>query len=119
MKAGRELDALIAEKVIRLINVGRRNTGSGYETHLAYYLPSLKEYRTVPHYSTQIAEAWPILDGFESYTIKKRYHYPGEDTEVGIPYILVTLIDVEGSYEVDADTAPLAICLAVLKAAEK
>ena len=116
MKAGRGLDARIAEKVMKLLNVGLRNTGVGYETHLAYYLPSLKECRTVPHYSTQIADAWLVVEKLRK-----------ANWNVSTWYTYVVLADskwrckFEGdelTYQAEATTAPLAICLAALKATE-
>lgn len=108
MKAGRELDARVAEDVMKLLNVGRRNTGVGHETHLAYYLPSLKEYRTVPHYSTQIADAWLVVEKLletNDHVDIERWCWAGWDVAFG------------GACAT-ADTAPLAICLAAPKAVD-
>ena len=108
MKAGRELDALIAERVMgEMWGVG----------------PNLED--TLPHFSTQIADAWLVVDklgemGWYVTLFRTRCywkvvlgHYPYEavpeikkhnpETHEGIgPYI----------------EAPLAICLAALKAVE-
>jgi hypothetical protein len=106
MDAGRELDALIAEKVM------------GYDDILmpdCYGRPPdmvhVEHYRhEIPHYSTQIADAWLVVEklSFEFYMERR----PQEDY-----WVLFT--DAEDEWHVgEADTAPLAICLAALKAVE-
>ena len=98
MKAGRELDALIAEKVMGLIF--RKRGGC----------PKFDD--DVPHYSTRIQDAW--------LAVEKMW-------EIGCFHI--ALIQTDDGYECDfddmrdthsaaADTAPLAISLAALKAVE-
>lgn len=98
MNAGRELDALIAEKV------------------MGWYLDSTKEYHRkhihslghnalapVPNFSTDIAAAWEVVEKFQgSFKVFKPFG---------------------GQWEVEctngfskADTAAHAICLAALKA---
>ena len=111
----RERDALVAEKVMRLLSVGRRNTGVQYETHLAYYLPSLKEYRTVPHYSTSIADAWPVVEKLIAMKIGIAIKH-GWTNDEWCAHIMPEYNDSRKDMEVWADTAPEAICLAALKA---
>ncbi len=95
MKAGRELDALIAEKVFGKICPGFEFDYVG------------------PHYSTQIADAWLVVEKM---------------WDLGGFRVAIIAVD-DGQYECDfddmratftlqADTAPLAICLAALKAAD-
>ena len=108
MKAGRELDALIAEKVMGLI---------AYKVQLVAPPPRVRtidELQRVgsplPHYSTNIADAWEVVDlghpcgWFDSYYIM-RY---------GAGYAIGRCMD--DAVYAEADTAPLAICLAALKA---
>lgn len=59
----------------------------------------------VPHYSTDISAAWELLDKTTSWLIGK--HFEGG--------YFCRLVLEDGVYEVEADTAPLAICLAFLK----
>lgn len=129
MKAGRELDALIAEKVMGLHSWVRRNEddpgcsicGKGENTG----------HRSYPYYSTDIAAAWEVLDKFttnyskssdpDGYGIKLEHRtentgemwlVTGVWTTSGPPY---EDMDDE-KFTVEAATAPLAICLAALKA---
>jgi competence transcription factor ComK len=104
MKAGRELDALIAEKVmgwkrktIKLVNM--------VEEQDVLIDPRLKTYSQPPHYSTNIADAWLVVEKF--------------------PQIDICMSKVDDKWNcfiefadhmAIAETAPLAICLAALKA---
>lgn len=99
MTAGRELDVLVHERVMD----GLKPFGGPGMT--GFYVDS------VPHYSTSIADAWEVLEKFpEVQRLEKRW--PGEEPpgwwcEVGID---------GGSFAAIGETAPLAICLAALKA---
>ena len=101
MEAGRELDALVAEKVMGAKVVFVEN---------------------VPYYSTDIAAAWEVVNHLLCHGWDEKYffrlHYDNVDlwdasfykessSDGGGP-------DVWGT----ADTAPLAICLAALKAVQ-
>ena len=96
MKAGRELDALIAEKVM------------GWSKEQVETWPV-----SVPHYSSRIQDAWLVVAKFPQVAI-----YGPHDLW------LVRFSDREGVSinDIDdpgrGDTAPLAICLAALKAGE-
>jgi hypothetical protein len=116
MEAGRELDALVAEKVMGLI-CSCRIERTYCAIHGEYHTGSLRAY------STEIAAAWEVVEkvavkGIDFYlekdphrsfywcrfndTIQGTFNREGyEDTRLG-----------EGT----ADTAPLAICLAALEA---
>jgi hypothetical protein len=102
MKAGRELDALIAEKVM------------GFDKRIVSKVDGMP-YADVLHYSTQIADAWLVVEKFPNVAI-----FGPNDSW------LVRFSDDDGSiytHPVDeparADTAPLAICLAALKAVDE
>jgi hypothetical protein len=115
MPAGREMDALIAEKLMGYVN-GRKcyryadNSGDWWTTH-------------IPHYSTDIEAAWEVLEKMRAdcsgggepdyimlncykelephwYCAKIWAHHDGDIPEV----------------EATAETAPLAICRAALLA---
>ena len=114
MKAGRELDALIAEKVFEEEVVyigGHPHLTEGEGNYLG---------GDCPHFSTQIADAWLVVEKLKN-------------TNYNFGINIQTIIDLDGGlhdawgcyfcdddmdYETEEDTAPLAICLAALKAVE-
>ena len=125
-EAGRELDALVAEKVMGLPDVGRYSRedmrslewthyGKNGDVHDFYYL--LDEDNnprwSVPRYSTSIAAAWEVVekltgdDGDFSFKLHN-YDCDWEATYLNGP----RSIQIKSI----AATAPLAICLAALKA---
>ncbi len=83
LEAGRDLDALVAEKVMG-------------ETCLF----------TAPAYSTDIAAAWQVVD---------KLHALSFYLEVGSAGWMARFANISAT-EASAATAPLAICLAALKA---
>lgn len=104
--AGKELDALVAERVM---GIGKHLTRHGSGGICPAVLP----------YSTDIAVAWLVVEhlvhgGWKVEVILVRR--TSEDARTGEPLAKVT-IEREGvrvrKYE---DTAPLAICLAALEA---
>ena len=126
-EAGRELDALVAEKVIQSgfsWDLSKFPLNDAYAHRLCKH-DSLKPFcLVVPFYSTDIGAAWQVVgklrkDGygiiFNDTRVQYRcrfWRHDGKDawnifTWVGEP-------DTE--YTIWADTAPLAICLAALKA---
>jgi len=130
MPAGRELDAIITERVMGWIwcvwvytyttppyPYGQRFRFLGEPDRYANWLEkwdgkeempnySQSEEYEWPEYSTDIAAAWQVVEKFPGVTIQ---HNP--DTNRWHVY----LRKVEGGYA-DADTAPLAICRAALLA---
>lgn len=109
MIAGRELDALVAEKVMGM-KVYRRVGEDGPN-------PQYKEIEKVPEhcaviyppYSTDISAAWEVLllDKFCCWAMKHDHESKLFSVE----------IEFNGNrYFAQADTAPHAICLAALKA---
>ena len=104
MKPGRELDALVAEKVmgcrVQKTTLGLCELGTGEE----------RVYRDarIPHYSTDIASVWGVVEKFapEAMVLNR---YPTGNFAVRF--------DHNGHWWSDVcDTAPHAICLAALKA---
>ena len=93
MEAGRELDALIAEKVMDDMLAGIRLDGS----------PMFDD---IPHYSTQIANAWLVVEKLRLFV---------QPSALGWHSGLRG--DIQENHR-HANTAPLAICLAALKAVE-
>lgn len=129
MKAGRKLDALIAERVMgwRLEDYGegsiyfyapRGTCGASCDHHL----------HLLPEFSTDIADAWSVVEkmkadkGFISITFYEDYpnkRTPSQGMD-GPPYKAHWSVSGLGiGYQegkIAADTAPHAICLAALKA---
>jgi hypothetical protein len=118
MNAGREMDALVAEKVMGWTRVvGQNELGEEYteirdaqgETMgWAWGEPELAEVDAVPRYSTDIAEAWRALEKLGG-TFDLAYL-------ADVSLWQACFSDTDPIGEAMADTAPLAICLAALKA---
>src|SRR5262245_40649185 len=103
LQAGRELDALIAERIF-----------GDFPVHLgdAPYVQTPSphndmHYAPVESYSTDIAAAWLVVEKFNDYSTQLDSHGNG--------YTFHIYKDAT-SYNGDAKTAPLAICRAALKA---
>lgn len=125
MKPGRELDALIAEKVFEGYILDYNNYGNFL---VAFKTDSegIAIWEDLPNYSTDISAAWQVveklkdtLDG-NKWTGEFNLFYNGQDYECWWSFSRQT---EDGLYETSkeagvADTAPLAICLASLKAVE-
>lgn len=108
-EAGRELDARIAEEVM-----GYRRAEAAPPRH--YTNPDAPEYhQPTPHYSTRIYDAWLVVEKLSRVgrTIAVVNESCGEHS-----VCIRDLNRVTDEYEVvaaeEADTAPLAICLAAL-----
>ena len=111
MKAGRELDALVAEKVMEW--EWRGLSHGWYHGEGRLFLDEDE----LPHYSTQIADAWLVVEKLVG---------DGFYVDIGVQedraqVQLETLTDRSWTIRVgstEAPTAPLAICLAALKVVE-
>lgn len=104
LKPGRELDALVAEKVMGE-DLSPLGTLHGREIP---YVP--------PHYSTDIAAAWQVM---EHITAQKRDDFGWFDLRFVNDRWKATFITgayYEARDHIEAPTAPHAICLAALKA---
>ncbi|MDP9315132.1 MAG: hypothetical protein M3R24_30430, partial [Chloroflexota bacterium] len=104
-EAGRDLDALVAAKVMGF-DADRIISGGGYR--VGNHTPSVISWAHIPQYSTDIAAAWEVVE--------KLIHldplvaiWGYEDGSIG------WYCDFEGS-KAHARTAPHAVCLAALKA---
>lgn len=107
MAPGRELDALVAEKVL-----GYEITPGGYTGYL-------------PSFSTDIAAAWEVVEKLRAMNSTLELYSPGAlvNDEMGIHAVewQATFKSWEEPWgphgpSVEAQTAPHAICLAALKA---
>ena len=122
MNAGRELDALVAEKVMGWVWMKEVSTIFLFERTL---LPPLFESKVdhsgddafiimpeIPDYSTDIAEAWEVVEKLKHLAFNVHHRY---NTGVWTAYftdgeeLFACAEDITGE-------APLAICLAALKA---
>jgi hypothetical protein len=107
MNAGRELDALVVEKVM-----GCRLVGVLGEENSVWETPDGKVVGVQWSPSTDIAAAWKVVEKMRTDKTNPAYiTIVAERTGVSV-CIQTSGINVRG----DADTAPHAICLAALKA---
>ena len=106
MEAGRELDALVAEKVM-----GYEDMGIGIG--LRFQKPSqtgVKVLYELPSYSTRIAAAWEVVEKLREQFIAVTITTMGPRDQVHV----FTTHNGERMTKVWDDTAPLAICRAAL-----
>jgi hypothetical protein len=127
MQAGRELDALVAEKVMGWREVRLRPSNSSRRSGPDYkgYKPDVVARRRetpchVPAYSTDIAAAWEVVEAMERRGCLVVTRTRGAIS--GKPRVEITGTHPVGRNEwlvhEDADTVPLAICRAALAALE-
>lgn len=116
MEAGRELDALVAEKVM-----GWEPGPGGIHLFPPKDEPNRKRFTRwngearvteIPHYSTDIAAAWEVVEKL-GHKFQMFLNTRGKWTEADFVHWPDNL---KGYVAASADTAPLAICLAALKA---
>ena len=109
LTAGRELDALVAEKVMGLERVGYLYKYREYTESPGHGNMSEKD---IPPYSTSIAAAWEVVEKL-AYEGKAAFALEFLKYE---PKTWVAEFGIGVFDEGKADTAPLAICRAALKA---
>lgn len=113
MNSGRELDALVAEKVMGLKHVFNADLTEGW-------IDIDTVCRSLPSYSTDIAAAWKVVEKLQAYN-------PFWDADGFMEFDLSPTSGVDGergwtcnfgddNTRAYASTAPHAICLAALKA---
>ncbi|OWT52649.1 BC1872 family protein [Bacillus sp. K2I17] len=105
------IDGLVAEKVMGWIKPPETSIlkAMWVETPIGAVHPQL------PKFSTNIQDAWLIIEKFDFYTIERVTGY-GD----GFYRVNVSVSQTDGTYsdiEVQAQTVPMAICIAALKAA--
>lgn len=106
MKAGRELDALVAKHVMHLLDVDKQHGQWMFDGGIR--LP-------VPNYTTSIGYAWDVVERM------RKWHDRGlifKAYPVGFRFDYSAVFQARDSeqWSANAETAPLAICLAALKA---
>lgn len=117
MNVGQELDAKVAEVVMGWIDIHTFGLDNG---RLSGYPPGEQKTFPVPHYSTDIAAAWQVVekllkDGYEVHfhcLPDGRFHclIMTDNGEIDAGILL---------WEARADTAPHAICRAALEMAKE
>lgn len=119
MKPGRELDALVAEKVMGWV---KRPSEVDYFGPVWSPPGSRDTYDGPPEFSTDIAAAWEVLNHFVSQDEMTTWELGKCEPKGKLFYCKFEMWDREGKqwiYPIEkATTAPLAICLAALKAVE-
>jgi hypothetical protein len=119
LPAGRELDALVAEKVMGWVEVRKQSIANAMGQHVMDdYVgqPSIGVTPPVlvPRYSLMIQEAWKVADH-----LRNRSQFVAVISGMGPQGVQpwICKINRDGGFlEERADTAPVAICLAALKA---
>jgi hypothetical protein len=118
LPAGRELDALVAEKVMGWIDVKKHPIANAFgqavmEDYVGKPASTAPQPVLVPRYSTMIQEAWKVADKLRG-DAQFVAVISGKGPQGVQPWICK--VNREGSFlEERADTAPHAICLAALK----
>lgn len=124
MQAGREMDALIAEKVMGFTHYVGDDVPNGHaHSYLrADEIPEVwlkelpnrdfvrfcKQCGDMPNYSTHIEEAWEVVEWMKDWNFTLDW--------LGSDWQTMFQTEDDGEFFSNADTAPLAICRAALKA---
>jgi hypothetical protein len=121
MEAGQDLDVLVARQVLGITVY--QATSVGYDVLLdkidpkyGLYVSTDHGWMELPEYSTDIAAAWALIERHPHYVYLVRSNDNGR---FGFKDRMTwkCRFYAPQSFEVEADTAPFAICLAALKAA--
>lgn len=121
MQAGRELDALVAEKVMGL-KVRKEKVPNGHGHPAAHYdlvdfwYGKNEDIGHLPHYSTDISAAWKVMEKLKTLVKSPGYVDVGTNNDKdGWSCELVRRSGEGGQPAIFAPTAPLAICLTALE----
>ena len=119
-KVGRELDALVAEKVMGQKVKSAAELGGLYSVEGDFFVnppdrsePVYAHTLPLPHYSTDIAAAWEVVEKLRVEGLRLRLV---EYTDGFYAAFGAMAIDTAPWQASQVETAPLAICLAALKA---
>jgi hypothetical protein len=115
VKPSRELDVLVAEKVMGWTHVARSPMDGALLGTMPIYLASASN--EVPHYSTDMAAAWAIVELGRGSFWNDLFELSANEGEEGT-WHLDTNGDNDGCC-MTAETAPLVICLAALRCVGK
>lgn len=107
MKPGRDLDALVNEKIFRIISLKVR------EGNPAGMKPGWPD--NIPHYSTDISAAWGVVENMCIVDVAqvRKINENGKEEVFYSCKIVTEMCKVFKEY---GNTAPHAICLAALRA---
>jgi hypothetical protein len=114
MEAGQELDALVAEKVMGWTNLFPVDTHAILGSRTG--INARGNRHQLPSYSTDIAAAWAVVEKLmmqDIWIAMCPYSFHAQPVGWFVEYFIDK--DKKGG-EIEAATAPLAICLAALKA---
>ena len=124
MTPGRELDALVAERVMGW-KIAEHYPYGGSHGGIPNANGTLRGVyiRSVPFYSTDIAAAWGVVEHIFSEGLGgvavDRYNVEMIHPDYGVWVCCIVMRkDLQPSISINGDTAPHAICLAALKAVE-
>lgn len=121
LKPGRELDALVAEKVMGCDDWCTCEWSIGTSPPL-FKCDECKKWvsSSVPGFSTDISAAWEVMEKLRAMTCCLDIRFPtSEPIEVGFILFDEDNLQKHDKVTVYADAAPHAICLAALKAIEE
>jgi hypothetical protein len=111
MNSGRELDLLVAEKVM---GYAVRRPYDHNPLFITVYPKDTNwqdsEVKELPQYSTDISAAWEVVE-----RMKEKFHFK-IDWDKNLKSWLVTISDGYSFWKAHEEAAPPAICLAALKA---
>lgn len=110
MKAGRELDALVAERVMGWT----KTIVDNYPWQILPPDATELKAKSCPHYSTDIAAAWQVVEKLRQDRLYIEIVSEAEYFRCEVNHY--TPAAYQFKTEQHADTAPLAICLAALEA---
>lgn len=120
MQPGRELDALIAEKVMGITKLSHRPLDAN-EMCRRCFRPAgqgdnLPASCVAQPYSTDIAAAWEVVEKLDLFGKRDMFIYKNWRGKYSIDETVDAGMGTRDIAIAEADTAPQAICLAALKA---
>ena len=116
LPAGRELDALIAEKVMGRVVTHPEQSSPGYLLEWSGDAYEVGGARTLPSYSTDIADAWEVVAKLETGRPHRQVRLSGYNVDEWFCDVALFLGEDRGTVWGEGNSAPLAICRAALKA---
>lgn len=117
LKPGRELDAVIAEKVMGWKRIDSISWSQPIPSGLAIQRLEFE----LPNFSTDTEAAWQVVETIDMpfHLVKSTDKMPNLVRPRGEKYLCTFTIDYGNHVAAGSDTAPHAICLAALKAVEQ
>lgn len=118
MKPGRELDALVAEKVMGLKRSYRKGETIALSAGTTTWIEGdlAVEITGYPRYSTDISAAWGVVEAKDARLLLFQMSRVKEHPIWKAEFVVTNLFRSDDRFTAEASTAPHAICLAALKA---